>query len=76
MLAPKHYWRVQTGAFKVKANADALVAKLKAKGYDTYIVQVGDYYKVQLGAFSKRENADKLAVQLKLDGFDTYIIYY
>lgn len=76
LLAPKHYWRVQTGAFKVKANADKLVAQLQAKGYETYVVQVGDYYKVQLGAFSKRENADKLAVQLKLDGFDTYIIYY
>ena len=76
LLAPKHYWRVQTGAFKVKENADKLVAQLKAKGYDTYVVQVGEYYKVQLGAFSKRENADKLAVQLKLDGFDTYIIYY
>ncbi len=76
LLAPKHYWRVQTGAFKVKGNADKLVAQLKAKGYDTYVVQVGEYYKVQLGAFSKRENADKLAVQLKLDGFDTYIIYY
>lgn len=76
MLAPKHYWRVQTGAFKVKENADKLVAQLKAKGYDTYVVQVGGYYKVQLGAFSKRENADKLAVKLKLDGFDTYIIYY
>ena len=76
MLAPKHYWRVQTGAFKVKENADKLVAQLQAKGYDTYVVQVGGYYKVQLGAFSKRENADKFAVQLKLDGFDTYIIYY
>lgn len=76
LLAPKHYWRVQTGAFKVKDNADKLVAQLKAKGYDTYVVQVGEFYKVQLGAFSKRENADKLAVKLKLDGFDTYIIYY
>lgn len=76
LLAPKHYWRVQTGAFKVKENADKLVAQLKAKGYDTYVVQVGEFYKVQLGAFSKRENADKLAVKLKLDGFDTYIIYY
>lgn len=76
MLTPKHYWRVQTGAFKVKENADKLAAKLKASGYDTYIVKAGDFYKVQLGAFSKRENADKLAVELMMKGFDTYIIYY
>lgn len=28
-------YRVQTGAFKVKANADAMLAKVKAKGFDT-----------------------------------------
>lgn len=76
MLAPKHYWRVQTGAFKVKENADKLVAQLQAKGYETYVVQVGEFYKVQLGAFSKKENAEKLATKLMMDGFDTYIIYY
>lgn len=76
LLAPKHYWRVQTGAFKVKENADKLVAQLQAKGYETYVVQVGEFYKVQLGAFSKKENAEKLATKLMMDGFDTYIIYY
>lgn len=30
-------YRVQTGAFKVKENADAMAAKLKAAGFDTYI---------------------------------------
>ena len=30
-------YRVQTGAFSKKANADAMAAKLKAAGFDTYI---------------------------------------
>nr|DAQ84859.1 MAG TPA: peptidoglycan hydrolase [Caudoviricetes sp.] len=30
-------YRVQTGAFSNKANADAMAAKLKAAGFDTYI---------------------------------------
>lgn len=32
-------YRVQVGAYKVKANADAMAAKLKSDGYDTYIVR-------------------------------------
>ena len=31
-------YRVQTGAFSKKANADAMEKKLKAKGFDTYMV--------------------------------------
>ena len=34
-------YRVQTGAFKQKANADKLAADLKAAGYDTYITTNG-----------------------------------
>ena len=32
-------YHVQVGAYKNKANADAMANKLKAAGYDTYIVQ-------------------------------------
>lgn len=34
---PKVLYRVQTGAFSVKSNADALAAKLKAKGFEAFI---------------------------------------
>ena len=70
------YWRVQCGAFSIKDNANALAAKLKAKGHDTYIVNVGGFYKVQLGAFTDRQNAEKLSVALSFEGFETYIIRY
>ena len=32
-------YHVQVGAYKNKANADAMASKLKADGYDTYLVQ-------------------------------------
>ena len=66
-------YRVQTGAFSKKANANAQLAKVKAAGFDTYMVQAGGYYKIQVGAFSKKANADAMAAKLKAAGFDTYI---
>jgi hypothetical protein len=65
-------YRVQTGAFSNKANADALLAKVKAKGFDTYMIQDGGLYKVQVGAYSNKANADAQATKLKAAGFDTY----
>ncbi len=36
--APKKYYRIQVGAYSVKANADAMLAKLKAAGFtDAFI---------------------------------------
>lgn len=66
-------YRVQTGAYTKKANADAQLAKVKAAGFDTYMVQAGGYYKIQVGAYSKKENAVAMAAKLKAAGFDTFI---
>lgn len=66
-------YRVQVGAFSKKSNADAMLKKLKAAGFDTYMVQVDGLYKVQVGAYSKKSNADAMAAKLKASGFDTYI---
>ena len=66
-------YRVQTGAYKQKANADTQLAKVKAAGFDTYMVQANGYYKIQVGAYSKKLNADAMAAKLKAAGFDTYI---
>lgn len=66
-------YRVQTGAFASLAYANAQLEKVKAAGFDTYMVQAGGYYKVQVGAYSKKENADAMAAKLKAAGFDTYI---
>lgn len=66
-------YRVQTGAFSNKANADAMLQKVKAAGFDTYMVKVDNLYKIQVGAFSKKANADVMAAKLKAAGFDTYV---
>jgi septal ring-binding cell division protein DamX len=66
-------YRVQTGAFKNKSNADALLAKVKAAGFDTYMIQDGGLYKVQVGAYGVKSNADAMASKLKEKGFDVYI---
>ena len=66
-------YRVQVGAYSKKANADAMLEKIKKAGFDTYMVQVDGLYKVQIGAYSKKSNADAMAAKLKASGFDTYI---
>lgn len=66
-------YRVQTGAFKVKANADAMLTKVKAKGFDTYMVKVGDLYKIQVGAFKVKANAEAMLKKLQAAGFSAFI---
>ena len=66
-------YRVQTGAFKSKANADAMLAKVKAKGFDTYMVKVGDLYKIQVGAFKVKANAEAMMKKLQTAGFSAFI---
>ena len=67
-------YKVQTGAFKQKSNAQALETKLKAAGFDTYIVNTGGYYKVQVGAFSKKANAEAMLAKLKKAGYSDAFI--
>lgn len=67
-------YKVQTGAFKQKSNAQALEKKLKAAGFDTYIVNTGGYYKVQVGAFSKKANAEATLTKLKKAGYSDAFI--
>lgn len=69
----KVLYRVQTGAFSNKANADAMLQKVKVAGFDTYMVKVDNLYKIQVGAFSNKANADAMAAKLKAAGFDTFI---
>lgn len=71
--ATDHLYRVQVGAYKNKANADAQLARVKAAGFDTYMVQVGGLYKIQVGAYREKANADNMMTKLKAAGFDAFI---
>lgn len=66
-------YRVQVGAYSVKINADVQLKKVKAAGFDTYMVKVGGLYKIQVGAYSKKENAEAMQKKLKAKGFDSFI---
>lgn len=65
---------VQTGAFRNKAGAEALLQQVKAKGFDTYMVKVNGLYKVQVGAFAQKSNAIAMAAKLKAAGSSTYVV--
>jgi len=71
--AEKVLYRVQVGAYKVKKNADAQLAKVKAAGFDTYMVKVDGLYKIQTGAFSKKANAEAQLAKVRAAGFSAFI---
>lgn len=55
----KVLYRVQTGAFSEKANAQALVNKLDKQNVDAIVAFDGKLYRVQAGAFGVKNNAQK-----------------
>lgn len=71
-------YRVVTGSFSTRTNADQRVAELKAKGFDSFIdifTQSGvTYYRVITGSFKDKTNADEQVANLKQAGFDAFII--
>lgn len=64
---------VQVGAYKVRANADAQLAKLRKDGFDGILKLNGELYKVQIGAYSIKANAEAMANMLKSKGYSTCI---
>ncbi|MDD4592918.1 MAG: SPOR domain-containing protein [Parabacteroides sp.] len=70
---PSVLYYVQTGAYGVKANADAQYHKVRAAGFYAIMKKSGNLYRVQVGAYSQKANADAMAAKLKAAGFDTYV---
>lgn len=73
----KILYRVQIGAYSVKANAERMKAQMKEAGYDCFIAQTtvnGQLlYRVQLGAFGVYANAVKLRDELLGRGWSAFI---
>ena len=71
-------YRVQTGAYAERANADRLLAELRNRGYETFMttVDIGGriLYRVQVGAYSNRSNAEAMRSKLMADGYDSVIV--
>lgn len=67
-------YRVQVGAFRNREGAEAYLEKVKAAGFDGFIVKVGSYHKVQVGAFADRGNAVAWLHKIVAAGFrDAFI---
>lgn len=71
---PQTLYKVQCGFYTAIVGATALKNRLKAKGFDGVIVQVGKYYRVQLGAFKSMKNAEVLLDKVQNSGFDDAFI--
>jgi len=75
-VAPPGSWFVQVESYRSKDLADALVAKLKTKGYDAFIVDMPKpLLHVRVGPYPQRSVADGVAVQLKKDGFSSLVTH-
>lgn len=72
-------WSVQISAAPGKDIADTLVQRLKANGYDGYVVQAEvngqTYYRVRVGRFDAREEAESVRQSLaRQEGYrDAYL---
>lgn len=71
------YWKVQAGLFSNKSDALALERRLKAAGFDTYVVKKIDSgkWRVQIGAYESKQWAEKLRRSLTAKGFDSTLVY-
>lgn len=67
-------YRVQTGLFSKRENADAMAAKLRNMGYPVAIEMFNDLYAVKVGETDDLEDARELEQKLRRMGYDTLIV--
>lgn len=71
------YYRVVTGSFTSKENAEQRQKDLKTKGFDSFFVIFNSkgktFYRVITGSFKERANAQKQVNKLDAAGFDSFI---
>ena len=68
------YYRVQTGAFRNRENADRMLYQLTDQGYPAFLLNENDLYKVQVGAFQQIGNAINMEQRLRDAGYSTVIV--
>lgn len=68
------YYRVQTGAFRNKENADRMVYQLTDRGFPAFLLYENGLYKVQVGAFMQLGNAINMEQRLRDAGYSTVIV--
>lgn len=73
--SPEKLYRVQTGAYRDKSNADRMLNSLQIEGFPAFIIFEDGLYKVQVGAFEYLSNAVKMEQRLRRFRYNTYIVY-
>lgn len=74
--AQKTSYSVQVGAFRLRREAEAKAAALKAAGYDYQIEPTGaaePLFLLKVGRFDSRAAAVAMQLKLKKDGFATFV---
>lgn len=67
---------IQVGAFRERAAAEAIVKRLKSKGYSAYLVPVTEgLFNVRVGSFTQREDAERILAKLETqEKFKPFIV--
>ena len=68
------YYRVQTGVFRNRENADRMLYSLNDEGYPAFILAEDGLYKVQVGAYLQLGNAVNMEQRLRDNGYSTIIV--
>lgn len=73
---PLNRLTIQVGAFKERAAAEAIVKRLKGKGYSAYLVPVSEgLFNVRVGSFTDREDAERVLAKLETqEKFKPFIV--
>lgn len=71
----ENIYRVQVGAFSVRANAERQLAEVKALGYEDAFIAVVDnkLYRVQVGAFREKSNAERMLQEIQAKGLKGFV---
>lgn len=75
--APAGQFTIQVGAFKDKASADAVVSRLKSKGFAAYAVtpEGEGLFNVRVGHFAGRADAERVQARLRdQEKFQPFIV--
>ena len=68
------YYRVQTGVFRRRENADRMLYQLTDQGFPAFILKENDLYKVQVSAYLQLGNAVNMEQRLRDHGYSTVIV--
>lgn len=70
----REVYRVQTGLFRNRENADRMADQLRRMGYDVAIEMFQDLYAVKVGERDDLDDATELERELKHLGYETLIV--